>query len=98
MKPDVFSSSKTGRVVPASGHGITHAFVPDALPATWLWPARLWPILLEAHKALAALDGTGRHLPNPDLVLRPLQNREAQKSSSLEGTITDPQQQMLFEL
>jgi Fic family protein len=31
-------------------------------------------------------------------VLRPLQNREAQKSSSLEGTVTDPQQQALFQL
>jgi Fic family protein len=54
--------------------------------------------LLEAHRALATLDGTGKHLPNPQLVLRPLQNREAQKSSSLEGTYTDPQQQILFEL
>jgi Fic family protein len=75
-----------------------HAFVPDPLPPSWPWPDRLWPVLLEAHKALAALDGTGRHLPDPDLVLRPLQDREAQKSSSLEGTVTDPQQQMLFEL
>lgn len=44
------------------------------------------------------MDGTGRHLPNPELVLRPLQNREAQKSSSLEGTYTDPQEQLLFAL
>jgi Fic family protein len=98
MRLDAFTQSRTGRVVPAAGHGITHAFVPDPLPPRWEWPQRLWPVLLEAHKTLAALDGTGRHLPNPDLVLRPLQNREAQKSSSLEGTVTDPQQQMLFEL
>ena len=98
MQPKVFSEAESGRVVPASGLGITHAFVPDPLPPAWEWPGRLWPLLLEAHKALAVLDGTGRHLPNPELVLRPLQNREAQKSSSLEGTVTDPQQQMLFEL
>jgi Fic family protein len=45
-----------------------------------------------------SLAGTGKQLPNPSLVLRPLQNREAQKSSSLEGTYTEPKQQALFEL
>ncbi len=45
-----------------------------------------------------AWTGTAKHLPNPELVLRPLQNREAQRSSSLEGTVTDPQQQALFQL
>lgn len=59
---------------------------------------RLWPLLLEARTALATLDGTGRHLPASDLVLRPLQNREAQRSSSLEGTYTDPAQQVLFQM
>ena len=58
----------------------------------------LWSLLMDAHKSLATLNGTGRHLPNPELVLRPLQNREAQRSSSLEGTYTDPREQMLFEL
>lgn len=77
---------------------MTHAFVPNALSSTWRWPVRLWPILLEAHKTLASLNGTARHLPNPTLVLRPLETREAARSSSLEGTYTDPQQQALFEL
>lgn len=53
---------------------------------------------MEARVALADLNGVGRHLPNSDLLLRPLQNREAQKSSSLEGTYTEPEEQMLFEL
>jgi Fic family protein len=52
-------------------------------------------VLLEARTALASLDGTGKHLPNPELLLRPLQHREAQRSSSLEGTIT-PREQALF--
>ena len=39
-----------------------------------------------------------KHLPDPNLLLRPLQKREAQRSSKLEGTFTNPQQQMLFEL
>jgi Fic family protein len=46
---------------------------------------------------LASLDGTGKHLPNPEILLKPLQGREAKLSSQLEGTITDPKQQVLFE-
>lgn len=99
MKPDLFGIEKTGKLVSVSGvRDVTHAFVPAALPPDWSWPERLWPLLVRAREKLAHLDGTGKHLPNPDLVLRPLQNREAQKSSSLEGTYTDPEEQMLFEL
>lgn len=83
--------------MPIGGGGaVTAAFVPHLLPPRWEWPTRLWNELLAAHKALSALDGTGKHLLNPELILRPLQNREAQKSSSLEGTYTDPRQQVLF--
>lgn len=85
--------------MPVSGmRGVTHAFVPANLPPEWEWPGRLWPLLVSAREDLARLDGTGKNLTNPELVLRPLQNREAQKSSSLEGTYTDPEQQMLFAL
>lgn len=99
MGPKNFTTEKTGQLVPVSGaSGITHAFVPAPLPPQWEWPADLWPLLLEARTALAGLDGIGKYLPNPQLLLRPLQNREAQRSSSLEGTITDPQQQALFQV
>ncbi|MGI8496271.1 MAG: Fic family protein [Gemmatimonadaceae bacterium] len=100
MKAAQFSSKKkTGELVAVSGlPGITHAFLPEPLPPDWKWPVRLWPLLLEARTALASLDGTGRHLLNPELVLVPLQNREAQRSSSLEGTYTDPREQALFQL
>ncbi len=99
MDPSLFGESKTGQLVPVSGTpGVTHGFIPHRLPPDWIWPERLWPLLLDAHRALASLDGTGKNLPDPTLLLRPLQNREAQRSSSLEGTITDPQQQALFQL
>jgi len=73
------------------------AFVPDPLPPKWQWPDALWRNLIEARKCLSSLDGTGKHLPNPEIILRPLQGREAHLSSQLEGTITDPQQQVLFQ-
>jgi len=99
MKVELFGKMRTGDLIPVQGsREVTHAFVPNTLPPKWEWPGELWPLLLEAHKALSSLDGTGKHLPNASLVLRPLQNREAQKSSSLEGTYTEPKQQALFEL
>lgn len=99
MRTEAFGRSRTGTLVPVAGApGIEHAFVPEPLPPRWEWPVELWPLLMEAHKALAALDGTGKHLLAPELILKPLQNREAQKSSSLEGTFTDPRQQLLFAL
>lgn len=89
----------TGRLVPVPKGAIDAqvAFIPNPLPPKWEWPNELWPLLIEARKSLASLDGTGKHLPNPEILLNPLQSREARLSSQLEGTITDPQQQVLFE-
>ncbi len=94
-----FTDKSTGRLESISGvPGVTHAFVPDSLPPEWCWPERLWPLLVEARTALGNLDGTAKHLPNHQLLIRPLQNREAQKSSRLEGTITEPEKQLIFEI
>jgi Fic family protein len=99
MERDDFTSSITGDLVPVPNGtlDVQIAFVPRPLPPKWLWPERLWKLLLQARTCLASLDGTGKHLPNPEILLRPLQGREAQLSSQLEGTITDPQQQVLFQ-
>jgi Fic family protein len=94
-----FTDDKPGKLIPVQGiQGGSHAFLPAFLPPRWEWPVDLWPALLQAHTELARLDGIGKHLPDPNLLLRPLQNREAERSSRLEGTFTNPQQQMLFEL
>lgn len=100
MNPNLFDDRSAGRLTRISTiSGVDFAFIPDPLPPrSWGWPDSLWQLLLEARTQLAELDGTGKHLPNPDLILRPLQNREAQKSSSLEGTHTEPEQQALFEI
>lgn len=99
MNLDRFTPNRTGDIVPVTGvPALRHAFVPAPLPADWDWPDRLWPLLLEARTAIASLAGIAKLLPSPDLLLRPLQNREAQRSSSLEGTITDPHQQALFQI
>ena len=99
MEVSEFTDKKTGNVVPIPGGraDVAHAFIPDALPPAWTFSAELCPLLVEARARLSSLDGTGKHLPNPDILLRPIQLREAQLSSQLEGTITDPQKQALFQ-
>ncbi len=74
------------------------AFIPDPLPNSWNVPNELWPLLAQAREELARLDGIGRHMPNYNLLLKPLQQREALKSSSLEGTYATPEQLLLFEI
>jgi len=98
-RKDFSPTMMTGRLVaiPSGKPDAQLAFVPNDLPPKWPWPERLWKLLIEARTRLASLDGTGKHLPNPELLLKPLQQREAQLSSKLEGTITDPQQQALFQ-
>src|ERR1700685_2616246 len=75
------------------------AFIPRPLPPEdWRLPENLVPLLADARHKLGRLDGIGYNLPNPDILLRPLQNREAIRSSSLEGTYATPEELLLFEL
>ena len=48
--------------------------------------------------ALGTLNGIGQTLADPQLLLRPLQTREAIASSSIEGTYVTPEQLLLYEL
>lgn len=94
-----FTPNKTGDIVEVSGiPGVTHSFIPAPLPPNWQWDQNLWTLLLEARTALARLDGVGRYLPSTNLLLQPLKNREAIRSSSLEGTYATPEQLLLFQI
>lgn len=75
-----------------------HAFIPAPLPPHWEFPTRLWPILAEGKQLIGELEGVGSVVPNPGLLLRPLADREAIRSSSLEGTYATPKQLLLYEL
>lgn len=74
------------------------AFVPDPLPDHWNPSDNIWPLLIQAHEELARLDGIGRYMPNYELLLQPLQRREAIRSSSLEGTYATPKQLLLYQM
>ena len=98
MDRDRFTAEQTGTLVPVSIGGPDWAFVPRPLPRQWHAPQHLWSLLVSAHRELGRLDGIGRTLPDPDLLLRPLQSREAIRSSSLEGTYASAEELLLFEL
>jgi len=55
-------------------------------------------MLATAREELSRLDGIGRTLPSAELLLTPLQRREAIRSSSLEGTYASAEELLLFEL
>lgn len=90
--------SANGRLVEVTIGGREWAFIPEVLPRTCRIPLTLWPLLASAKEELARLDGIGRTLPDPNLLLRPLQRREAIRSSSLEGTYASAEELLLFEL
>jgi Fic family protein len=99
MDAKLFGSNKTGVLLPIRvSSGEDYAFIPNALPPDWSFGGKLWPLLTEAHKRLGMLDGIGRTLPDPQLLLSPLGRDESIASSRLEGTYATAQEMLLFEL
>ncbi|QDT01605.1 Fic family protein [Adhaeretor mobilis] len=101
MKPEDFTAEKPGelrRFVSSNTGEEGWLFLPAALPPDWEFPASLWPLLADAKETLGTLNGIGQTLPSPDLLLRPLQSREAISSSAIEGTYVDPRQLLLYDI
>lgn len=73
------------------------AFVPEPLPNAWSPPSELIHLWVEAREVLGELKGMGRSLPDYALLIRPLRQREALKSSSLEGTYATPEELLVYE-
>ncbi len=99
-----FSEYKTGKLVPLENVSRkAHAFVPNPLPPQWSPGDRLWSMAADARGKIGELEGrwgaSGIRDPqsNLSLVLRPLQKREAIRSSSLEGTHVTPEELLMFE-
>lgn len=93
-----FTKPFPGRLVPA-GEDLT-AFVPEPLPEALDLSPSLQIAANLAEKAIGRLSGMmvgGGNPLSPQLVLRPLQQREAIESSRIEGTFTTPEQLALLE-
>jgi Fic family protein len=89
-----FAASPMGTIMPAVPGG--YAFVPNALPRQ-IDIGDLTSLLSEASMALGELKGIGRFMPNPYLLIRPLQKKEALASSNIEGTFTNLSDLFLLE-
>lgn len=101
MKPSEFTADKPGelrRFTPAGKDNDGWLFLPNPLPPQWEFPVAMWPLLADAKEALGTLNGIGQTLPAPDLLLKPLQSREAISSSAIEGTYVDPRQLLLYDI
>ena len=92
-----FTNDCPGRLVQIDD-GKDVAFIPEPLPESWEVPQELIPTWVKAREVLGELRGTGRTLPDPALLLRPLRQREALRSSSLEGTYASPEDLLAYEL
>jgi len=97
MDPSAFGPYAPGKLVEANLPASRCAFVPHDLSTEWEMPSSLWPLVVEARESIGRLDGIGSHIPNHNLLLRPLQQREALRSSSMEGTYATPQELFLFQ-
>jgi Fic family protein len=91
-----FTPEMPGRLQPIARGD--HALVPNPLPPDWEMPQRLWPLIAEANRVIGVLEGIGRVLPNPAMLLRTTEDREAIQSSALEGTYATPKELLLFAL
>lgn len=73
------------------------AFVPPPVPRTVDMTLSLASALSKADQLLGELNGTGKHLPNPHVLISPYLRREAVLSSRIEGTETGLAELLLIE-
>lgn len=85
MKSTDLSPSLQKTLVPLQDYPGAHAIVPPA-PALRVPVAGVEGKIRRAHEALARLQAKMSSLPNPNLILRTLDRREAVRSSQIEGT------------
>ena len=87
-----FREQRTGSLLDTP-YGVK-AFCPDPLPPKLDLAALAIP-LAAATQAVGELKGASRRLPNPYILVRPLQRREALTSSAMEGTFTTEDELLL---
>lgn len=99
MDIETFTEFKTGRLEPiTTPAGKNWAFIPGPLSETFsLGKIGSLRLVGDARDAVGRLEQIKAILPNPLLLLKPLQQREAIRSSSIEGTHTLPEDLLLFD-
>lgn len=95
MEPQQFTTEQRRHLVRLPD-GIW-AFVPPPIPRAVDLPLSLVSELSRADQLLGELNGTGKHLPNPHVLIDPYLRREAVLSSRIEGTQTGLAELLLIE-
>src|SRR5688572_12989917 len=98
MDRNLFQKNSPGKLVRIQAPEPDFAFVPEPLPRDWKIPEALTPLLVDAREKIGRLDGAGRYLPTNTYLLRPLQQREALRSSALEGTFATAEELLVYGL
>lgn len=96
MRAADLSPDRRRRLVPVPGRENVKALVPPPCPRT-LDAVPVVAPLIAAEKAIASTAAVARLLPQPDLITRSLERREAVLSSQIEGTRTDLTQLLEYE-
>jgi len=96
MQKSDFSKLTSKNTVPLGRTGC--AYVPSPLPPDWEPDRETLLLLSEADMAVGRLSGLGQVIPNPHLLIRPYARREAVLSSKIEGTRSEYEDAVLFEI
>jgi Fic family protein len=98
LDPTQFTTSRAGELVNILiAPGVRDcAFIPALLPPTFELSKELTNLCVDAWSELGELGGISATLSSPELLQRPLEDREALQSSKLEGTIARPEDLLLY--
>lgn len=96
MKKTDLSPARQKQLVPVSTHSGAFAVVPPA-PPRFIPSKGILKEVIAAHEALGELRQATTRLPNPKLVTRSFDRREAVRSSQIEGTNSDMHQLFTYE-
>lgn len=87
MDPAIYAAPEIGRPIQVGrGEAAYWAFAPAPIPRELQLAPATVVALSDADRAVGALAGLGRRLPNPYLLIRPHLRREAVSSTRIEGT------------
>ena len=96
MQRSDFTALTSKHAIPIGDGG--YAFVPPPLPPDWVPNQEMMLLLSSADIAVGRLAGLGQTLANPHLLIRPFVRREAVLSSKIEGTQSEYEDAVLFEV
>ena len=96
MKKNDLSPARQKQLVPVTTHSGAFAVVPPA-PPRFIPSKGIIKEVIHAHEALGELRVSTARLPNPNLVTRTFDRREAVRSSQIEGTSSDMNQLFTYE-